>query len=37
MNGSVMEIAAEQLEKNVSDSSKTMQRCIKQLKESPGR
>ncbi|NXR16043.1 DYH1 protein, partial [Semnornis frantzii] len=35
MNSPVMDIAAEQLEKNVSDSSKTMQKCMKQLKESP--
>lgn len=37
MNDPLMEIEAEQLEKNVSDSFKTMQRCVKQFKDSPGR
>lgn len=37
MNDPLVEIEAEQLEKNVSDSFKTMQRCMKQFKDSPGR
>lgn len=37
MNNPLMEIEAEQLEKNVSNSFKTMQRCVKQFKDSPGR
>uniref|UniRef100_A0A8B9M6P2 Dynein axonemal heavy chain 1 n=1 Tax=Accipiter nisus TaxID=211598 RepID=A0A8B9M6P2_9AVES len=35
MNDPLVEIEAEQLEKNVSDSFKTMQRCVKQFKDSP--
>ncbi|NXX05401.1 DYH1 protein, partial [Larus smithsonianus] len=35
MNDPLMEIQAEQLEKNVNDSFKTMQRCVKQFKDSP--
>ncbi|NXE09964.1 DYH1 protein, partial [Lophotis ruficrista] len=35
MNDPLMEIEAEQLEKNVNDSLKTMQRCVKQFKDSP--
>lgn len=37
MNDSLAEIEAEQVEKNVSDSFKTMQRCVKQFKDLPGR
>lgn len=36
MNDPLIEIEAEQLEKNVNDSFKTMQRCVKQFKDSPG-
>ncbi|XP_050760847.1 dynein axonemal heavy chain 1 [Gymnogyps californianus] len=35
MNDPLVEIEAEQLEKNVNDSFKTMQRCVKQFKDSP--
>ncbi|NWW95122.1 DYH1 protein, partial [Rhynochetos jubatus] len=35
MNDPLMDIEAEQLEKNISDSCKTMQRCVKQFKDSP--
>ncbi|XP_009915551.2 dynein axonemal heavy chain 1 [Haliaeetus albicilla] len=35
MNDPLVEIEADQLEKNVSDSFKTMQRCVKQFKDSP--
>nr|XP_013047409.2 dynein axonemal heavy chain 1 isoform X1 [Anser cygnoides]XP_047928500.1 dynein axonemal heavy chain 1 isoform X1 [Anser cygnoides]XP_047928502.1 dynein axonemal heavy chain 1 isoform X1 [Anser cygnoides]XP_047928506.1 dynein axonemal heavy chain 1 isoform X1 [Anser cygnoides] len=35
MNDPLIEIEAEQLEKNVNDSLKTMQRCVKQFKDSP--
>ncbi|XP_037242845.1 dynein heavy chain 1, axonemal [Falco rusticolus] len=35
MNDPLVQIEAEQLEKNVSDSFKTMQRCVKQFKDSP--
>uniref|UniRef100_A0A8C3K8B9 Dynein axonemal heavy chain 1 n=1 Tax=Calidris pygmaea TaxID=425635 RepID=A0A8C3K8B9_9CHAR len=35
MNDPLMKIQADQLEKNVSDSFKTMQRCVKQFKDSP--
>lgn len=37
MNDSLLKIEAEELEKNVNDSVKTMQRCVKQFKDSPGR
>lgn len=37
MNDSLLKIEAEELEKNVNDSLKTMQRCVKQFKDSPGR
>lgn len=37
MNDSLVEIEAEQVEKNVGNSFKTMQRCVKQFKDSPGR
>lgn len=36
MNDPLIELEAEQLEKNVNDSFKTMQRCVKQFKDSPG-
>ncbi|XP_038005283.1 dynein heavy chain 1, axonemal [Motacilla alba alba] len=35
MNDSLLKIEAEELEKNVNDSVKTMQRCVKQFKDSP--
>ncbi|XP_071611851.1 dynein axonemal heavy chain 1 [Heliangelus exortis] len=35
MNDPLMDIEAEQLEKNITDSFKTMQRCVKQFKDSP--
>ncbi|NWQ64257.1 DYH1 protein, partial [Neopipo cinnamomea] len=35
MNDSLVKIEAEELEKNVNDSLKTMQRCVKQFKDSP--
>ncbi|NXM42418.1 DYH1 protein, partial [Gymnorhina tibicen] len=35
MNDSLLKIEAEELEKNVIDSVKTMQRCVKQFKDSP--
>ncbi|RMC00001.1 hypothetical protein DUI87_23409 [Hirundo rustica rustica] len=35
MNDSLLKIEAEELEKNVNDSIKTMQRCVKQFKDSP--
>ncbi|NXL44771.1 DYH1 protein, partial [Podilymbus podiceps] len=35
MNDPLMEIEAEQLEKNVNDSFKMMQKCVKQFKDSP--
>ncbi|NXX67841.1 DYH1 protein, partial [Spizella passerina] len=35
MNDSLLTIEAEELEKNVTDSVKTMQRCVKQFKDSP--
>ncbi|KAM6256563.1 LOW QUALITY PROTEIN: dynein axonemal heavy chain 1 [Porphyrio hochstetteri] len=35
MNDPLVEIEAEELEKNVSDSAKTMQRCVRQFKDSP--
>lgn len=36
MDGPLVEIEAEQLEKNVSNSFKTMQKCVRQFKNSPG-
>lgn len=36
MDGPLIEIDAEQLEKNVNDSFKTMQKCVRQFKNSPG-
>ncbi|NWV36400.1 DYH1 protein, partial [Grantiella picta] len=35
MNDSLLKIEAEELEKNVNDSVKTMARCVKQFKDSP--
>uniref|UniRef100_A0A8C5T8B7 Dynein axonemal heavy chain 1 n=1 Tax=Malurus cyaneus samueli TaxID=2593467 RepID=A0A8C5T8B7_9PASS len=35
MNDSLLKIEAEELERNVTDSVKTMQRCVKQFKDSP--
>ncbi|KAM6325251.1 LOW QUALITY PROTEIN: dynein axonemal heavy chain 1 [Podargus strigoides] len=35
MNDPLLDIDAEQLEKNVTDSFKTMQRCVRQFKDSP--
>ncbi|NXX96308.1 DYH1 protein, partial [Centropus bengalensis] len=35
INGPLLEIDTEQLEKHVNDSFKTMQRCVKQFKDSP--
>uniref|UniRef100_A0A8V1A4F4 Dynein axonemal heavy chain 1 n=1 Tax=Gallus gallus TaxID=9031 RepID=A0A8V1A4F4_CHICK len=35
MDGPLIEIDAEQLEKNVNDSFKTMQKCVRQFKNSP--
>lgn len=37
MNDPLVELEAEQLEKNVNESSKTMQKCVRQFKDSPGR
>lgn len=37
MNDSLLKIEAEELEKSVNDSVKTMQRCVKQFKDSPGK
>lgn len=37
MNDPLMEIDSEQIEKIVNDSFKTMQRCVRQFKDSPGR
>nr|XP_021152153.1 dynein heavy chain 1, axonemal [Columba livia] len=35
MNDPLVELEAEQLEKNVNESSKTMQKCVRQFKDSP--
>ncbi|NWT16478.1 DYH1 protein, partial [Vireo altiloquus] len=35
MNDSLLKIESEELERNVNDSVKTMQRCVKQFKDSP--
>lgn len=37
MNDSLLKIESEELERNVNDSVKTMQRCVKLFKDSPGR